>query len=381
MLTLGSATTVGVTVRMIVAEPPGAIGPGCVQVTTWPTAPQVKPPPEAPLKVSPGARVSVTVIAPVVAALPRFCTSRVKVPAFPIANVPDAVLVIARSGTPMTGVATTRTVSLVAFWSPGVLARPRLFTVGSALALTATVSAIVAAALGASAGAAGRVQVTSGGALAQLKPPPEADTKLSPVESESTTVMTPVVGEPPTLLTVRPYVAFAPTLNGLVAAFASCTSKALTTGMAAVVATLLAAVGSSGVLTRARLLTLGVAAASTLTVSATTTESPTATGVPAARKQLTAWPVAAQLKPPPTPLTKVRPVASVSSRRIESVAAADPTFFAIRLNTAVDPIVNCAVVATLASCRSGTAIVIVRSLDELLDGVLSPPPETRATLV
>ena len=45
------------------------------------------------------------------------------------------------------------------------------------------------------------------------------------------------------------------------------------------------------------------------------------------------------------------------------------------------PIVNCAVVATLAIWRSGTPIVTVRSLAVLLAGVLSPPPETRATFV
>ena len=125
--------------------------------------------------------------------------------------------------------------------------------------------------------------------------------------------------------------ALPPTLKVLVAVLASCTSNALTTGMAAVVATLFAAFGSSGVLTRARLATLGAAAASTLTVSVRTTESPTMTGVPAARKQLTACPVATQEKPPPVALAKVRPAGKVSRTRIESLAVAEPTFLTIRL--------------------------------------------------
>ena len=203
LVTLGIAAAVGVTVSVIVAEPPAAIGPGLVHVTTCPAAAQLKPPPLALVKASPAASVSVTVITPVVGALPRFCTAKVKVPGLPTANVPPAVLVIARSGTPITGVPSTRAVSLVAFRSPGVLTRARLFTVGRALAPTATVSVIVAVAVGASAGPAGRVHVTIGGALAHVKPPPDADTRVRPSESVSTTVMTPVVDAPPTFVTTR----------------------------------------------------------------------------------------------------------------------------------------------------------------------------------
>jgi len=63
--------TVTVSVRIRLAA--GAIGPGLVQVTTWPTLPQVQPAlPET--KPSPFGSVSVTVMVPVVELPPTLVT-------------------------------------------------------------------------------------------------------------------------------------------------------------------------------------------------------------------------------------------------------------------------------------------------------------------
>src|SRR5712692_2629118 len=54
-----------------------AMGPAFVQVTVWPEAEQVQPVPVPTMKVRPVGRVSVTVIVPLVEAVPTFFTVRV----------------------------------------------------------------------------------------------------------------------------------------------------------------------------------------------------------------------------------------------------------------------------------------------------------------
>ena len=78
LVTLGTAAgatpTVSVIVLMVLLP---AMGPGLVQVTTWPLAEQLQPVPVPLTKLSPVGKLSVTVIGPVVAALPTLVTVRV----------------------------------------------------------------------------------------------------------------------------------------------------------------------------------------------------------------------------------------------------------------------------------------------------------------
>src|SRR6266849_8277740 len=65
------------TVSVMTLTPAGASGPGFVQVTTWPAAPQVQPVPVPETNARPVGSVSVTVIVAVVAAVPPFVTVKV----------------------------------------------------------------------------------------------------------------------------------------------------------------------------------------------------------------------------------------------------------------------------------------------------------------
>jgi len=75
--TLDTAATPTLTVNVIVLVAVGAMGPAFVQVTVWPEAEQVQPVPVPTINVRPVGRVSVTVIVPLVEAVPTFFTVRV----------------------------------------------------------------------------------------------------------------------------------------------------------------------------------------------------------------------------------------------------------------------------------------------------------------
>src|SRR5215469_1405060 len=74
--------------EMLVDNAPGARGPGFVHVTSCDAAPQVQPPAFADTKVNPAARVSVSVMLPVVAALPTLLTERENSPSSPAPKFP-----------------------------------------------------------------------------------------------------------------------------------------------------------------------------------------------------------------------------------------------------------------------------------------------------
>jgi hypothetical protein len=71
------------------AAPAAAIGPGLVQVTSGATLAHVQFVPVPEINVSPVGSVSVTVMVPVVAALPVLLTAIVKTPFAPTAKFPE----------------------------------------------------------------------------------------------------------------------------------------------------------------------------------------------------------------------------------------------------------------------------------------------------
>src|SRR5215472_1000320 len=87
---------------IVAAAAPGFIGPGLVQVTACPTAPQLHPAATAEMKVNCAGNVSVTVIAPplgpAVDPLATLLTDMLKVPLPPSASVPLWLSAIRRSG-------------------------------------------------------------------------------------------------------------------------------------------------------------------------------------------------------------------------------------------------------------------------------------------
>jgi len=83
-------------------EVPAGIAVGLVQVTVWPTAPQVHPVPVAETKPRPVGNVSVTVTVPVVGSDPvEFATVIVYTPFEPTVKLPTWVFVMERSGARM----------------------------------------------------------------------------------------------------------------------------------------------------------------------------------------------------------------------------------------------------------------------------------------
>src|SRR5207253_5780716 len=72
LTTLGNAAAPTLTVSVIVVESPMASAFGFVQVTLWPEAEKVQPAPAPDTKLSPAGKVSLTIMLPLVAALPTF---------------------------------------------------------------------------------------------------------------------------------------------------------------------------------------------------------------------------------------------------------------------------------------------------------------------
>src|SRR5882724_5329748 len=73
---------------IVVAEVPAPIGPLLVQVTTWPAAPQAHPAAVPDTKLNALFNVSLTVIPPVVAAVPTLLTAILNVPLLPAVKLP-----------------------------------------------------------------------------------------------------------------------------------------------------------------------------------------------------------------------------------------------------------------------------------------------------
>ena len=100
LVTLGAAVDATLTVNVMLGnDPAAAIGPGFVQTTVWTVeVGQVQVLPLADKKDKPVGSVSVTVIAPVVAAPPAFETAMVYVPFCPTLKFPVWVFEIDTSG-------------------------------------------------------------------------------------------------------------------------------------------------------------------------------------------------------------------------------------------------------------------------------------------
>src|SRR5215467_5045885 len=77
LVTEGTAAAATLTVRVIVLLPFAPMGPAFVQVTTCTAAVQLHPVPTPDTNPNPAGNVSVTVIAPVVGAVPTLVTVRV----------------------------------------------------------------------------------------------------------------------------------------------------------------------------------------------------------------------------------------------------------------------------------------------------------------
>jgi len=150
---------------------------------------------------------SVTVIAPEVGAFPALFTAIVNTPFCPAVKPPEWDTAIARSGE------TTVTVSVEdALAEPAVAARAVFPMLTGAFSATPTVSVIFPAALAAAIGPA-FVQVTSCATAAHTQFVPVPETKLRPVAKVSVTVIGPVVGEFPLLLTAMVNTPLVPTVK------------------------------------------------------------------------------------------------------------------------------------------------------------------------
>jgi len=144
---------------------------------------------------------------PEVAAVPALLTAMVKTPFCPAVKFPEWETTIARSGE------STVTVSVEnAFAEPAVDALAAFPMMAGALSATATVSVMFPAALAAAIGPA-FVQVTTCNAAAHAQFVPVPETNVNPVARVSVTVIAPVVGELPLLLTAIVNTPFVPTVK------------------------------------------------------------------------------------------------------------------------------------------------------------------------
>jgi hypothetical protein len=220
---------------ILAADAPLAIGPALVQVTSWAALPHTHPVPVAETKLKLLSSVSVTVIAPEVGAVPTLFTAIVKTPFCPAVKPPEWETAIARSGE------TTVTVSVEDALAEPVVAAMAVFPMlAGAFNATPTVSVIFPAVLAAAIGPA-FVQVTTCSAAPQAQFVPVPETKVSPVARVSVTVIGPVVGELPLLLTAMVNTPLVPTVKFPECDFTMESAGARTVNVAAVVEVLPAA--------------------------------------------------------------------------------------------------------------------------------------------
>ena len=251
---MAPACAVACTVRVL--EPPGGIGPALLHVMTNPVAitplvAQLQPPPMVPVNATFAGSESMSVTGPVVAAPPPLVTVSVHwapTPTLKVAGVCD--LATDRSGrSTLAGVVVP--VSFDAFKSPAVSELALFTTDAATVESTVAVSATCTLSPAASAGAAGRVQLTFCPVGVQLKPPPTPDWKVRPVGSASLTVITPVVAPGETFTTVSTKLAVPPTAIVPESDFRIARSGTLTTPTGPDEPTLFAALPSLGVPTQA----------------------------------------------------------------------------------------------------------------------------------
>ena len=243
---------------------------------------------------------------------------------------PVGDLTSARSGIDDTDTGPVVKESLVGFRSPGALTDTLLTWLGNAPTPTFTKigkRTVVFAAIGPAAEHVTmsrplKVPVTE---HANPEPPEPVARYVSPVGSVSVTVIGPAWLPGDTFWTVIVQLAGRPITNAESGALLMPRSGEAMTAAGLSLPRSFVGFTSPGVLTRTVLVTLGSAAASTLTVSAMLALPAAAIGP--ALVHVTTCPVAAHAKPPPVPLAKVSPVGSVSVTVIAPVVADDPTLF------------------------------------------------------
>jgi hypothetical protein len=340
-----------------------------VQVAVWAEPLQVQPVPVAALKVSPAGMVSVTVIVPLVAAVPLLLTAIVYVPVAPIVKFPVCDFAIASAG--------LRTV--VGFVAVGVLPAPppeavaEFVTVAGAFAATLTVSAI-GFAPAATATTALVVQVTTAPAFVHVQPVPDAALKVRPVGSVSVTVIVPAVARLPVLLTESVYVPVEPAVKLPLCDFASASTGAPAIVVGSVAVGVLAApppLAPAVLVSDPGAVVPGIV--TPRVIDANAPEAATA----AVLVQVMTCPAALHVQPVPVADAYVIPAGSVSVTVVVPKVVALPVLVTAIVYVPAPPIGKLPVCDfAIASC--GWAIVVGSvAVGELF----APPPEAVALLV
>jgi hypothetical protein len=179
-----------------------------VQVAICAEPLHVQPVPLAALKVRPAGIVSVTVIVPLVAAVPLLLTAIVYVPVAPIVKFPVCDFAIASVGLRIV----VGSVAVGVLVAPPPEAAALFVNVAGAFAATLTVRAIDEPPAPAAMTAA-LVQVTTAPASTHAQPVPDAALNVSPVGRSSLTVSVPDVATLPGLLTASVYVPVEPAVK------------------------------------------------------------------------------------------------------------------------------------------------------------------------
>ena len=243
-------------------------------------------------------------------------------------NAPACDLNTAKSGMPTTGVASVARLFAV-FDSPGVLTRATFVAVpiAPACAVAWTTSVLVPpGGIGPALVHVSTCPVPTAPAVVQLQPPPVVPVKLTFAGSESTSVTTPDVAAVPAFVTDSVHCAPTPTWKVAGVCVLVIARSGRATGALGAADVSFEKLTSPAVVELALLTTEAAAVESTESASVSWTLSPAMSAGFAGRVQLTFWPVALQLKPPPVPDTKVSPVGSGSLTVIAPVVGPGDTF-------------------------------------------------------
>jgi hypothetical protein len=187
---------------------PAAMAVVLVQVAICAEPLHVQPVPLAALKVSPAGSVSVTVIVPLVAAVPVLLTAIAYVPVAPIVKFPVCDFAIASVGLRIV----VGSVAVGVLAAPPPVAVAEFVTVAAAFAATLTLSAI-GVPFPPAAMTVVLVHVTIAPASAHVQPVPDAALNVSPAGSVSVTVIVPEVATLPVLRAASVYVPVAPAVK------------------------------------------------------------------------------------------------------------------------------------------------------------------------
>ncbi len=329
LVTEAGAFAATLTVRVMgMPAAAAAMTAALVQVTVCPAALHVQPVPVAALNVRPVGSVSATVIVPEVATLPELLTAIVYVPVAPVTKDPECDFAMASVGLPASVVGS---VAVGVFVAPPPLAVTELVTEpGAPVAFAVSVMGLPGAP---AAMAIVLVQVALWPAPLQVHPVPAAALKVRPAGNASVTVIVPVVGEVPVLLTVIVYVPVEPIVKLPVWLLAIAR-----VGVTTVVGSVAVGVAvSPPPLAVAELVTVAGAFAATLTVSIIgALDAPAA--MTAALVHVTVCPAALHVQPVPVAALNVSPVGSVSVTVIVPDVATFPELLTAIVYVPVAPV-------------------------------------------